>query len=254
MKKIQSAFIVLIVMFILAACSGKETAAWQEQYDLGMQYLTEGDYEAAIVAFTAAIEIDSKDIQAYTGLAQAYIGMNDYESAAVTAGQGAEAIKDAVQVQVDGAVDEFTATLLTLAELCLDEGNYESAETIYSLIIGINENCVDGYVARAEIYIILGEREKALEDYRKVLELLQQGEIGKISEDEIERLINELDSTDEASASDGEDGRAELLLEEMYMVMDGVSTLLQRYTYNEDGSVSTYYECDSDSTYSMYEV
>ena len=40
---------------------------WQEQYDLGVRYLAEGNYEEAIIAFTAAIEIDPNRVEAYMG-------------------------------------------------------------------------------------------------------------------------------------------------------------------------------------------
>lgn len=38
---------------------------YQEQYDLGMKYLTDGNYEEAIIAFTAAIELEPKNADAY---------------------------------------------------------------------------------------------------------------------------------------------------------------------------------------------
>lgn len=41
----------------IGAESGTDTTlTWQEQYDLGLRYLSEGNYEEAIIAFTAAIE------------------------------------------------------------------------------------------------------------------------------------------------------------------------------------------------------
>ncbi len=234
-------------------CFRFQDTTWQEQYDLGMQYLTEGDYEAAVVAFTAAIDIDAKDVQAYTGLIQAYIGTGDYEAAVSAAGQGAEALADSDQVQADGAVGEFASTLMDLGELCQEEGDYGSAETIYSLIIGIDDNLVDAYIARAEIYLLLGEQEKALEDYRKALELLRQGETGSITEDALENLIEELESPDEDFFSDESGESKEYFLEEKYILEDGVITLLQRYTYYASGSVQTYTEYDSDGNLSVYE-
>ena len=52
---------------LLTACSEMEEsgATWQEQYDLGVKYLSEGNYEVAIVAFTAVIEIVPKRPVAY---------------------------------------------------------------------------------------------------------------------------------------------------------------------------------------------
>ena len=56
----------------LCACGQSAEAAWQEQYDLGVRYLSEGNYEEAIIAFTAAIDIDPKQPDAYLGLADVY--------------------------------------------------------------------------------------------------------------------------------------------------------------------------------------
>lgn len=61
--------------------SGKTTGNYQEQYDLGMKYLEEGSYEEAILAFTAAIEIDPRQADAYLGLAEVYIAQNKFDKA-----------------------------------------------------------------------------------------------------------------------------------------------------------------------------
>ena len=58
MKRVFSLLLALTLTLALAACGGK--GGWQEQYDLGQKYLTDGNYEEAILAFTAAIEIDPK--------------------------------------------------------------------------------------------------------------------------------------------------------------------------------------------------
>jgi len=60
----------------LCAC-GQTSPTWQEQYDLGVRYLNEGKYEEAVIAFTAAIEIDPKQAPAYVGRADAYIGSGE---------------------------------------------------------------------------------------------------------------------------------------------------------------------------------
>lgn len=80
MKRIAALFIALAL--VLGLCSCKSTAArWQEQYDLGMRYLSGGEYEEAIIAFNAAIEIDPMQAEAYLNLANAYIGMNNFDAA-----------------------------------------------------------------------------------------------------------------------------------------------------------------------------
>lgn len=79
MKKIICIFLSMIL--VLSSCS-KGTSAWQEQFDLGTRYLSEGNYEEAVLTFTAAIEIDPKQVGAYEKLADVYIALGDYEQAA----------------------------------------------------------------------------------------------------------------------------------------------------------------------------
>ena len=67
---------------------------WQEQYDLGVRYLSEGNYEEAIIAFTVAIEINPKRAEAYERLADAYAALGDIENAVEILRQGIEAIGD----------------------------------------------------------------------------------------------------------------------------------------------------------------
>ncbi len=82
----------LALTLFLCACGEKTQApTWQEQYDLGVRYLSEGNYEEAIIAFTAAIEIDPKQADIYSALADAYIALDDYEAAIETLRRGAEA-------------------------------------------------------------------------------------------------------------------------------------------------------------------
>lgn len=81
MKKITALFSAITLILGLCACGQASVgqspssiaSAWQEQYDLGMRYLKEGNYEEAIIAFTAAIEIDPKQAPAYVGRGNAYV-------------------------------------------------------------------------------------------------------------------------------------------------------------------------------------
>ena len=83
----------LAVLLLLSACS-RSAATWQEQYDLGVRYLSEGKYEEAVIAFNAAIEIDPKRSDAYLGLADAYEAQGDVERAR-------QVLEDALAVAAD---------------------------------------------------------------------------------------------------------------------------------------------------------
>lgn len=72
---------VALLALLLGRSRRAAEAAWQEQYALGMQYLSEGGYEAAAAAFAAAVDIDPKQPGAYTRLADARLEMGDSEAA-----------------------------------------------------------------------------------------------------------------------------------------------------------------------------
>ncbi len=61
-----------------------------EQMDLGNRYLLEQDYEAAVLAFGKAIEIDPRQAESYRKMAEAYVGLGDYENAILTLEKGYE--------------------------------------------------------------------------------------------------------------------------------------------------------------------
>ena len=89
--KICKSFWGLIIVIALFFVGCQKTPTWQEQYDLGMRYLTESNYEEAILAFTAAIEIDPNQPDAYVYLIQTYLATGDVEKAEATRLQGYEA-------------------------------------------------------------------------------------------------------------------------------------------------------------------
>lgn len=80
-------FALYLILFLLFTACGTESGSfssaisWQEQYDLGVRYLSESNYEEAIIAFTAAIEIDPMAKEAYIGLANAYVYSGNVEKA-----------------------------------------------------------------------------------------------------------------------------------------------------------------------------
>jgi len=88
MKRVISWILALVMLFPLCACGQKgngsaveDTPTWQEQYDLGVRYLEEGNYEEAVIAFTAAIEIEEMKPEAYLALANVYIAQNKFDEA-----------------------------------------------------------------------------------------------------------------------------------------------------------------------------
>ena len=74
-----------------AAYNNMDSVKLKRQMDLGQRYLEELNYEQAIAAFQAVIEIDPMSTEAYLGMAEAYIGLEDTENAIAILRQGYEA-------------------------------------------------------------------------------------------------------------------------------------------------------------------
>lgn len=120
MKKVAALLTALALMLGLCACSAKnELTTWQEQYDLGIRYLSEGNYEEAIIAFTAAIEIDPKQAPAYVGRGDAYVLSGETEENLELAKADYE-----MAIELDGTIVE---AYLGLADVYIRRGEHEQA-------------------------------------------------------------------------------------------------------------------------------
>ena len=112
MKRMLSLLVCLCLTLGICACGQKEPApTWQEQYDLGVRYLSEGKYEEAILAFAAAIEIDPKRVESYSCLAEVYLAM-DAPAKAI------EVLEDGISATGD---ETLTAWLAELQEAAVSE-------------------------------------------------------------------------------------------------------------------------------------
>ena len=97
-----------------------ETITWQSQYDLGLRLLSEGNYEEAIIAFTAAIEIDPKQAPAYVGRGDAYI-----------LGGGSEDSITLAQTDYEAALEldnQLAAAWLGMVDAYIRMGEFDLAE------------------------------------------------------------------------------------------------------------------------------
>ena len=135
MRRICQVLLYVLLVTNLCAC-GQKFPIWQEQYDLGVRYLSEGNYEEAIIAFTTAIEIDPKVSDGYLKLAEAYIKLDAPEQAAQTLYDGWKNCPDDTQVFEDALQElgyriDKNGMLVSLLEL------EESAFSAYQEILDI---------------------------------------------------------------------------------------------------------------------
>lgn len=126
---IKRIFLVFLIATILTSC-GQKTPTWQEQYDLGIRYLSEGKYEEAFISFTAAIEIDPNQALAYVGRGDAYVGSGE------TAENLASAQADYEKaIELDGTLAEV---YIKLADVYIQQGDKEKALEILRRSLGNN--------------------------------------------------------------------------------------------------------------------
>lgn len=105
----------VLILGICACGQSKPSHAWQVQYDLGVRYLSEGNYEEAIISFTAAIEIDPKQPSAYISLANIYIDRGDFEAARTLLEQGYSHTRNAkIKKLMDGIVAQDASDVSSL--------------------------------------------------------------------------------------------------------------------------------------------
>ena len=81
--------LIAVLVFVPKSAKAKKV---EEQLDLGAKYLSELDYEQAIVAYEAVIKIDPKCEEAYLALADVYIATGEFYKAEEALKQAEEAI------------------------------------------------------------------------------------------------------------------------------------------------------------------
>lgn len=116
----------LLLALVLTAC-GNKTQEYQDKYDLGAKYVSDGNYEEAIIAYTAAIKIDVKNPAAYLARGKAYVLSGETSNSLETA---LEDFNRAVEL------DETNPdAYLGLADVYIRRGEYDEAlEVIESAI------------------------------------------------------------------------------------------------------------------------
>ena len=148
-----------------ASAPSADASGWQEKYDLGVRYLKDGNYEEAVIAFTAAIEIDPKNPDAYTARGGAYLSMAQESGDTAQYAQAADDLKQA------GALgDESAERCEKLAVAYIALGDEEGAEEAYLTLIASNPKTeyFDWLIA---YYRSIGDSERADEIAKRAFEM-----------------------------------------------------------------------------------
>ncbi len=99
MIKATKPILLLLLILILAACGKSSNAQLKECLDLGQKYMTEMNYEEAIIAYNKALEIDPKNVDAYQALANIYEFRGDIDQAKSTMERALIAVPSNAELQ-----------------------------------------------------------------------------------------------------------------------------------------------------------
>ena len=124
----KKTILAIIFVILLCACNSgpDQLELFNEKLELAYQYISEQNYEQAILVFNEIIEIDPKNANAYMGIADAYTEMGDTEKAAeiLQAGYEATASKD-IRTKLDEYISGKEKELVRAEEIPednIDEG------------------------------------------------------------------------------------------------------------------------------------
>lgn len=89
-----SAIVIVIAIIGFMLYQNSDMVKVREQLELGLKYLSELEYDQAVVAYEIAIEIEPMNVDAYLGLAAAYVGKGDYEASVRVLQKGYDLTQD----------------------------------------------------------------------------------------------------------------------------------------------------------------
>lgn len=133
MKRLQKSIAGILMCLVLLTACNQTVTKWQEKYDLGARYLSEGNYEEAILAFTAAIEIDPKQAPAYVGRGRAYVQLEETDE-----NYGKAQVDFQQALELDKLLPD---AWLCLADVLIRMGLFDLAlETLQNALEALDEN------------------------------------------------------------------------------------------------------------------
>lgn len=95
----------ILASVTLIAC--QQTDAVQEKMNLATEYMSEGNYEQAIVMYREVLDTEPENVEAYLGIADAYEAMEDYETGLAVLEEAYEVTGEETLVQEIQEVEEL---------------------------------------------------------------------------------------------------------------------------------------------------
>lgn len=234
-----------LCLVLLTGCSVVADFRVNRQLDLGEKYLIEEEYDKAMLAYSKALDIEPKEMEAYRGLSDVFTAQKDLESsvnvlkkALAVADDLSSSEKDArTNTAIRGMNTKIVTQLTDLGDEAFKNEDYSKAVKYYKDLIVYDEEEEDSYLKLSGAYEAMGDLELALEVLknaeieatklaREIDRLSVRYEIMK----EYEELLGRL--SDLLKANDGELAKEVLLTQDF---LDLVSRLEEPLVMQREG-------------------
>lgn len=182
----------IIIALIMIFSQPNTQSQLSEQISLGEKYLTEENYEEAIVAFKKAIEIEPNDPELYIKLADAYMANGDSDNAIATLENGYKQTNDEA---IKKKLDEFKTQLeydklISDGEKAFSDKNYTEAVKKFEKAIELKPTEVKPYISAADCYVNSKDNDSAKKILEKGYEKTKSNDIKK-KLDELDKIFEE---------------------------------------------------------------
>lgn len=188
-KEAKIILVVLVLIGILIASfiyrNYRQNQRYEKQTVMAGQYLKDGNYAQAIEAYKRALSMKNSDpISLSIGLAEAYIGTNDYDKAlevlrsAYQVSLGNE-IKEKIEEVTSRKIDYDFDSLISRADKYFTNLEYDKAMVEYEKAKLIKSKEAISYQKIAEAFIELGQYNEAKEEILEGLAITQSETLNK---------------------------------------------------------------------------
>lgn len=161
---------IIVVISLIFVCNYVNRKKFLEQAVMAENYLSAGKYEQAVEAYKKVLSMKRSDKRMFTiDLAEAYVGLNDYDEAleilrSYYMKSPDTKIKEKIEDITARKTDYEYQESISKAELFFSKKEYEKAISEFEKAKEIKSKDVTSYKRIAEAYILLGEYEKAREE------------------------------------------------------------------------------------------
>lgn len=194
-RKIKVIVIGMMVLLGIAACGKSIEEQIQEQLELGQRYLSEANYEEAIVAFQQVLELEPKNEEAYHGLASAYTELIMRNPDEKTIREGLDILEKGYEELLDELLKQALAQIYRkIIEIAEEKEDFDTVIEYYTkLILWYPEDAEK----LADIYLKIDQMDQAEEVLQFNLEKAEKKE-------RIEKKLKELEEKKKQIAKETE--------------------------------------------------